>query len=438
MRPNGRPADVRLANRGMEIHHGLNGNRRVEVVRADRSRIVVERGRGGYVQHPYMYRGREFARRTYYYRGHTYDHFYRSYAYRGVYVHVYAPAAYYRPAFYGWVYHPWVAPVVYTWGWANDPWYGQYGYYFRPYPVYISAPLWLTDYVVAASLSDAYQAQMDAAAAAQPASAPPPDAAPLTPQTKDLIAGEVQRQIEIEGSEAAGAAQNADPDPGSSGIERMLTDGAPHVFVAGNSLDVIDSAGAECAVSEGDALQLSAPPPPNSTAATVLVLSSKGGQECRAGNSVAVEAADLQEMQNHMRELIDQGLGELETNQGKGGLPIVPVSASGPPAEASFAAAAPPPDPNTAAELDLQAQAADQAEKAALNQVPQSAESRTASVQAANTPAAPVEISLGETIDQVIAANGSPARIVDLGAKKIYIYKDMKITFKDGKVSDVQ
>jgi len=27
---------------------------------------------------------------------------------------------------------------------------------------------------------------------------------------------------------------------------------------------------------------------------------------------------------------------------------------------------------------------------------------------------------------------------VDLGAKKLYVYKDMKITFKDGKVSDVQ
>jgi len=29
-------------------------------------------------------------------------------------------------------------------------------------------------------------------------------------------------------------------------------------------------------------------------------------------------------------------------------------------------------------------------------------------------------------------------KIVNLGAKKIYVYKDMKVTFKDGKVSDVQ
>ena len=33
---------------------------------------------------------------------------------------------------------------------------------------------------------------------------------------------------------------------------------------------------------------------------------------------------------------------------------------------------------------------------------------------------------------------GTPTRIVNLGPKKIYVYKDMKITFKDGKVSDVQ
>jgi hypothetical protein len=38
----------------------------------------------------------------------------------------------------------------------------------------------------------------------------------------------------------------------------------------------------------------------------------------------------------------------------------------------------------------------------------------------------------------VEAINGKPDKVVDLGAKKIYMYKDMKITFTDGKVSDVQ
>ena len=38
----------------------------------------------------------------------------------------------------------------------------------------------------------------------------------------------------------------------------------------------------------------------------------------------------------------------------------------------------------------------------------------------------------------VVAILSQPEKVVDLGAKKIYVYKDMKITFTDGKVSDVQ
>jgi hypothetical protein len=38
----------------------------------------------------------------------------------------------------------------------------------------------------------------------------------------------------------------------------------------------------------------------------------------------------------------------------------------------------------------------------------------------------------------VVAGLGQPDKVVDLGSKKIYIYKDLKITFVDGKVSDVQ
>lgn len=47
-------------------------------------------------------------------------------------------------------------------------------------------------------------------------------------------------------------------------------------------------------------------------------------------------------------------------------------------------------------------------------------------------------IALGQTRAQVEEILGKPERIVDLGAKVIYVYKDMKVTFVDGKVSDVQ
>ena len=53
-------------------------------------------------------------------------------------------------------------------------------------------------------------------------------------------------------------------------------------------------------------------------------------------------------------------------------------------------------------------------------------------------PSNPPTVSLGQTIDQVVAALGPPEKIIDLGAKKTYLYKDLKVIFLDGKVSDVQ
>jgi len=53
--PKGNVRDVHDAKRGMDVHHGLNGNRRVSVERPDHSRLVAERGRPGYVQRGYSY-----------------------------------------------------------------------------------------------------------------------------------------------------------------------------------------------------------------------------------------------------------------------------------------------------------------------------------------------------------------------------------------------
>ncbi len=53
-------------------------------------------------------------------------------------------------------------------------------------------------------------------------------------------------------------------------------------------------------------------------------------------------------------------------------------------------------------------------------------------------PAEPEQIEKGQTPDQVKAALGNPDKIVNLGPKQIYVYKDLKVTFLNGKVSDVQ
>ena len=52
--------------------------------------------------------------------------------------------------------------------------------------------------------------------------------------------------------------------------------------------------------------------------------------------------------------------------------------------------------------------------------------------------AEPQTIEKGQTADQVQAALGKPEKIVNLGPKQLYVYKDLKVTFVNGKVVDVQ
>jgi hypothetical protein len=47
-------------------------------------------------------------------------------------------------------------------------------------------------------------------------------------------------------------------------------------------------------------------------------------------------------------------------------------------------------------------------------------------------------VKLGMSPDEVKQSLGNPDKIVDLGAKQVFIYKDMKVILVDGKVSDVQ
>jgi hypothetical protein len=253
------------------------------------------------------------------------------------------------------------------------PRYGYYGGYFAPAPIYPSASLWLTDYMISKDLADNYAAGQEAGTLAQ--AQPQDNASPeLTPEVKQMISNEVQNRINLENTEAQ-TAPNADADPGSSGIARMLGDGHVHVFVVSSSLDVIDDSGSECALSDGDALGLSSQPPPDATAVPLVVLSSIGSRECAKSVKVTVALNDLQEMQNHMRATIDRGLGELQANQGKGGLPTAPPSAQAAPTKAAFADLAPPPDPNDANDINQQLIAADQAEKDVTSQAAASASS---------------------------------------------------------------
>jgi hypothetical protein len=52
-------------------------------------------------------------------------------------------------------------------------------------------------------------------------------------------------------------------------------------------------------------------------------------------------------------------------------------------------------------------------------------------------PAEPRKLKVGMTIQEVKDGFGQPVNIIDLDTKVIYVYKDLKVTFVKGKVSDV-
>jgi len=432
-RPNGQMRQMHDARTGMDIHRGLNGNRSVFVERADHSRIFAARGRPGFVQRPYNFHGHDFSRRTYFYHGRAYSNFYHGYGYRGLFLNVYAPGFYYGPAFYGWAYNPWRSPITFGWGWGGSPWYGYYGGYFSPYPSYPSASYWLTDYMISQDLQATYAAHQEAGEVdGDPSAAGGPTE--LTPDVKQQIADEVRNQLALENQEAQQNAQQQDVDPGSSGIARMMSDagnGRPHVFVVGTALDVVDASQTECTLSDGDVLGLQAAPPADATTVDLVVLASKGGPECQKRATVSVSLDDLQEMQNHMRATIDQGLQELQSKQGKGGLQAAPASAQITPAV--YASVAPPQDPSVASELQQQVQQGDQAEKEVTGNGPQAS-----GVAPTVAPAAPSTVTLGQTQGEVEGILGQPTSKAVLGPKVVYNYNGMKVIFKNGKVADVE
>jgi len=391
-------------------------------------RVIVTNGAGhGYVQRPITVRGRVLVQRTYYVHGAPYARFYRPAVYRGITFNIYTPARFYSPRFYAWAYTPWRSPVYYDFGWAATPWFGFYGGYFAPYPSYVGPNFWLTDYMLAASLQDAYQERLDAANGAPPVYDPSGQVA-VSPQVKNAIAQEVRWQLDQESRES----QTQNVQPVANAAPPVFADGSAHVFVASSSL-IVSAGGQECGLTNGDVLQLNSAPSPDPTYANVKVLASKG-QDCAAGQILPVQLADLQEMQNHMRETIDQGLGELKAKQGQQNLPQIDsaISAEAP---APYVSELPAPEPDAQDQLQGSAQETASQEAAILQQAGTAAPMPPSPAPQVD----PSTVSEGQTIDQVEAILGGKLVLkASVGNKKIYYYKDMKITFVKGKVSDVQ
>jgi hypothetical protein len=263
----------------------------------------------------------------------------------------------------------------------------------------------------------------------------------MTKEVKDAVADEIKLEL------AAGQ-KTADPGASNSGsLESLMADGKPHVFVASAGLTVTSS-GTDCGLTEGDVLALNSAPPAEASTADLRVLASKQN-DCNKGDVVTVELTDLQEMHNHLLSNIDKGMAQIKDHPGQGGLPSPPADAISGTKEAPYAAAAPAADPNGAAELDRTAQEGAQTEKQVVAEAtaPDGTETGASSpiggmaAPAATAPPAnrgPAVIALGQTPEQVIAMKGEPTNKVAYPTKTMFIYPDMKITFKNGKLTDVQ
>ena len=410
VRPNGQ---IRSINRnGMQIHNNLSGGHTV-VSEHNGTRIVGVGHGNGYVQRAYVTRGgHSYYSRTYYSHGVYRTAVYRSYYYHGSYYYGYHPAFWFHPGFYGWAYHPWGVGIFWGvgfggWGWAGAPWYGYYGPYFAPYPVYPSAAFWLTDYLIAADLQASYAARAeanaevnaqanaiadDAAASAYSSGAPSnpgPDnggasasaTVTLTPEVKEAIAEEVKAELAAQQAAAQGGAdaqaQPAAPAaaPANGNEVPPALDPARRNFVVDNNITVA-SDGQECELTGGDVITRLTDTPDADNKVTASVSASKK-TDCAAGKSVLVSVDDLQEMRNHLEEQLADGLKTLQEKQGTGGMPKAPDTGM-------TVSDIPAPEPDKTAEKALSDQ------DAAANQAETEAKQETAAAQEApTTPPAP-------------------------------------------------
>jgi hypothetical protein len=358
---------------------------------------VVSNGRhGGYSQRAYYrHGGREYSQRTYYSGGRYYAYGYRNYNYGGYAYYGYAPSYYYGPAYYGWAYNPWPAPVSYGWGWGGAPWYGYYGPYFQPYPVYPTAAFWLTDYLLSAQLQAAYAAQQqggDNGELVPPAirnatgyeiaalwstdplvaaklqatygaymlgggAAPDKDSGTgMSKEVKQAIADQMKSEI---AAEKAAAEKGGKDAPASTDEVPAAVDPKIRIFVVSSDEDLTTSDGTECQLTAGDVIERTTDKPDDDKMVDATVKSSKK-DECAVGASVGVPVDDVQEMHNQLRIQMDAGLKELADKQGKNGLPASPDTKT-----QTGEVPAPTPDTSVSSDLEQQQKEADQAEEEA-------------------------------------------------------------------------
>ena len=234
--------------------------------------------------------------RTYVRGGVTVSRSYNGYGIGRYRYYGYVPARHFDNWYYGWAYTGWARPFAYSWGWASAPWYGYYGYYYRPYTTYYGPSYWLTDYVLADILAEQYAIN---AANAQAAANQAQEAA----INEDIKA---QLRAQVEADLRSQEAQTPVVLTGTLGDLK-------HIYVVSSDISATTSeSSAACALTAGDLIRLTASPSADDQVASVAVVTSKQGS-CAAGTQVMISIANLQSFENDFNEKLEDGMDKMKT-----------------------------------------------------------------------------------------------------------------------------
>src|SRR5271156_6316891 len=149
------------------------------------------------------------------------------------------------------------------------------------------------------------------------------------------------------------------PPPGTPEVVPDALSPTNRTFIVADTLNPQQADGTECSLTQGDVLTRIDDTPDANQNVKVLVSGSQKN-DCHSGAQLSVSVNDLQEMHNHFREQIDDGLGEMAKKQGTGGMPAAPAGTTTPKANPEGQAQ---PDLTAQADLEKQDQQADQTEK---------------------------------------------------------------------------
>jgi hypothetical protein len=310
------------------VVHNFSGSRIVQTHFADGSRVVSYGPHTGFAERPVPGRA-GYLSRTYASGGTIHVYVYRTRLYLGIRYSQFVPGAHYRPAFYAYVNSPWPGPVAYSWGTSSED--GVYGAYFTPYPVYSSPDMWLTDYMMNASLQQAYAERQESLTPAERApqttySGAPAFQATLDPGVKSLIQQQVVADV------AAMQTDSAQPNTSQDdSIRAVQQDETPDVlksshtvFVVSTDLQVAYGDEQVCALTAGDVL-FRRPSAGMAADGTVdlTVVGTKAGS-CNLNTPARLNVATLEEMNNQFEQQLQGGLETLAAKQKQGLFPPAP------------------------------------------------------------------------------------------------------------------